>query len=100
METPVPDGGLKPITFVTFYIDVTDQTMATIHQTTSTITVTEPHLYIQKMFASAKRFHPDCRLVFLSGMRTRFPPHPAAEIILYELDAKNPMMSRSIAWLN
>lgn len=89
-----------PITFVTFYIDVTDQTMATIHETTSTITVTEPHRYIQTMFASAKRFHPDCRLVVLSDRRTRFPPHPAAEIIRYKLDPKNPMMSRSISWLN
>ncbi|MYE26703.1 MAG: hypothetical protein F4X87_05715 [Chloroflexi bacterium] len=89
-----------PITFVTFYLDVTDQTMATIHETTSTITVTEPHRYIHTMFASAARFHPDCRLVILSDQHTRFPPHPAAEIIRYELDPMNPMMSRSIAWLN
>ena len=47
----------SPITFVTFYMDVTEQTMASIHQTTSTITVTEPHQYIQTMFASARRFH-------------------------------------------
>ena len=88
-----------PLTFVTFYIDVTDQTMATIHETTSTITVTEPHRYIQAMFASAKRFHPDCRQVILSDQHTRFPPHPETEIIRYQLDPTNPMLSRSIAWL-
>ena len=90
----------SPITFVTFYIDVTDQTMASIHQTTSTITVTEPHQYIQTMFASARRFHPDCRQVILSDQHTRFPSHPDTEIIRYDLDPTNPMMSRSIAWLD
>ena len=90
----------QPITFVTFYIDVTDQTMVTIHETTSTITVTEPHRYIRTMFASAQRFHPDCRRVILSDMQTRFPPHPDTEIIRFQLDPKIPMMSRSVAWLN
>lgn len=89
-----------PITFVTFYIDVSDQTMATIHETTSTITVTEPHRYIGTMFASAARFHPACRQVILSDGQTRFPPHPDTEVVRYELDSKNPMMSRSIAWLS
>ena len=88
------------ITFVTFYIDVTAQTMDNIHRTTSTITVTEPHKYIQTMFASARHFHPRCRQVVLSDRHTVFPPHPHTEIIRYDLDAEYPMMSRSIAWLD
>lgn len=88
-----------PVTFVTFYLDVTDRTMAAIHETTSTITVTEPHRYIRAMFSSARRFHPACRQVILSDQHTRFPPHPDTEIIRYQLDPTNPMLSRSIAWL-
>ncbi len=88
------------ISFVTFYIDVTARTMDSIHQTTSTITVTEPHQYIKTMFASARRFHPDCRQVILSDQRTRFPPHPHTDIIRYELNAESPMLSRSRAWLD
>ncbi|MYD09242.1 MAG: hypothetical protein F4X02_04280 [Chloroflexi bacterium] len=89
----------KPLTFVTFYMDVTDQTMASIHQTTSTITVTEPHQYIQTMFASARRFHPDCRAIVLSDQATRFPSRADIDIIRYDLDPQQPMLSRSIAWL-
>ena len=89
----------QPLTFVTFYMDVTDQTMASIHRTTSTITVTEPHQYIQTMFASARRFHPDCRAVVLSDHATRFPPGAEHDIIRYDLDPQQPMLSRSIAWL-
>ena len=88
-----------PLTFVTFYMAVTDQTMASIHQTTSTITVTEPHQYIQTMFASARRFHPDCRAVVLSDRATRFPPSADIDIIRYDLDPQQPMLSRSVAWL-
>ena len=88
------------LTFVTFYMDVTDQTMASIHQTTSTITVTEPHRYIQTMFASARRFHPDCRAVVLSDQATPFPPGADIEVIRYPLDPQQPMLSRSRAWLN
>ena len=73
--------------------------MASIHRTTSTITVTEPHQYIQTMFASARRFHPDCRAVVLSDQATRFPPRADIDIIRYELDAQQPMLARSIAWL-
>ena len=87
------------ITFVTFYIDVTARTMDSIHRTTLDITVTEPQQYIRTMFASARRFHPDCRQVILSDRGTVFPPHPDTDIIRYDLDADNPMMSRSIAWL-
>lgn len=87
------------ISFVTFYIDVTARTMDNIHRTTSTITVTEPQEYILTMFASARRFHSDCRQVILSDRRTIFPPHPETDIIRYDLDAEHPMMSRSVAWL-
>ena len=87
------------ITFVTFYMDVTSQTMDAIHQTTSTITVSEPHQYIRTMFGSARHFHPDCGQVILGDRHTRFPPHPDTAIVRYDLDAKNPMMSRSSAWL-
>ncbi len=87
------------ITFVTFYMDVTARTMEDIHRTTSTITVTEPHKYIQTMFASARRFHSQCRQVILSDRGTIFPSHPDTDIIRYDLDAESPMMSRSIAWL-
>ena len=99
MELRAPDTGLTPITFVTYYVDVSDQTMASIHETTSTITVTEPHRYIRTMFASAAGFHPACRQVILSDRQTRFPPHAAVEIIRLDIDPKNPMLSRSIAWL-
>ncbi len=88
-----------PLSFVTFYIDVTSATMDDIHRTTSTITVTEPHRYIRAMFASARRFHPRCRLVILSDARTAFPPLPEIEIVRYPLDAAQPMRARSIAWL-
>ncbi len=87
------------ITFVTFYIDVSAGTMADIHRRTSTITVTEPQLYIQTMFASARHFHPDCRAVILSDKKTPFPPQPAIDLIRYELDARQPMLARSLAWL-
>ncbi len=97
--TPSNVNSTQPITFVTFYMDVTDQTMASIHQTTSTITVTEPHQYIQTMFASARRFHPDCRTVVLSDQATQFPPRVDIDIIRYDLDTQQPMLSRSIAWL-
>ena len=90
----------SPITFVTFYIDVTAQTMDSIHQTTSTITVTEPQQYIQTMFASARHFHRDCRTVILSDQVTPFPPHPGIKVIRYQLDPQQPMLSRSIAWLD
>lgn len=90
----------QALAFVTFYMDVTDQTMASIHQTTSTITVTEPHRYIQTMFASARLFHPDCRAVILSDRATAFPPQPDIEVIRYDLDRRQPMLSRSIAWLD
>ena len=89
-----------PITFVTFYMDVSARTMANIHQTTSTITVTEPHRYMQTMFASARRFHPDCRLVILSDESTAFPPQSDIAIIRQPLDRQQPMLARSIAWLN
>ena len=89
-----------PITFVTFYLDVSDGTMDAIHQTTSTITVTEPHRYIQTMFASARRFHSGCRAFILSDQSTPFPPHPDIEIIRYDLDPQQPMLSRSSAWLS
>ncbi len=88
------------ISFVTFYIDVTARTMGNIHRRTSTITVTEPHEYIRTMFASARRFHSQCRQVILSDRGTIFPPHPDTDIIRYDLDSENPMMSRSIAWLD
>lgn len=88
------------ISFVTFYIDVTTRTMDNIHRTTSTITVTEPHEYIRTMFASARRFHSECRQVILSDRRTVFPLHPDTDIIRYDLDAGNPMMARSMAWLD
>ncbi|MCY4020424.1 MAG: hypothetical protein OXG39_13530 [Chloroflexi bacterium] len=88
------------ISFVTFYIDVTARTMDNIHRRTSTITVTEPHEYIRTMFASARRFHSACRQVILSDRRTIFPSHPDTDIIRYDLDARNPMMARSIAWLD
>ena len=97
------DSGLKstaPINFVTFYMDVTDRTMADIHRTTSTITVTEPHRYIRTMFASARLFHPDCRSIILSDRATPFPPGEDIEVIRYELDRGQPMLSRSIAWLD
>lgn len=87
------------ITFVAFYIDVTTETMDNIHKTTSTITVTEPHQFIQMMFASARHFHPNCRQVILTDQATRFPHHSDTEIIRYDLDSTNPMLSRSIAWL-
>ena len=93
-------SSITPINFVTFYMAVTDQTMADIHQTTSTITVTEPHHYIQTMFASARRFHPTCRKIILSDQATGFPPQPDIEIIRYDLDPQQPMLSRSIAWLS
>lgn len=89
----------QPLAFVTFYMDVTDQTMANIHRTTSTITVTEPHQYIQTMFASARCFHPDCSALVLSDRDTRFPPGADIDIIRYDLDPQQPMLSRSIAWL-
>ncbi len=89
-----------PLNFVTFYMDLSERTMAAIHETTSTITVTEPHRYIRAMFASATRFHPPCRRVILSDMRTRFPPGADVEIIRRELDPKTPMLSRSLAWLD
>jgi hypothetical protein len=88
------------ITFVAFYIDITTETMDNIHKRTSTITVTEPHQFLQAMFASAKHFHPDCRQVILTDQATRFPDHPDTEIIRYDLDPQNPMLSRSTAWLN
>ena len=90
----------RPISFVTFYMDVTDQTMADIHRTTSTITVTEPHRYIRTMFASARLFHPECRCIALSDRGTPFPPGDDIEIIRYDLDPQQPMLSRSIAWLH
>ncbi len=96
---PINMNPTQPLVFVTFYMDVTDQTMASIHRTTSTITVTEPHQYIQTMFASARRFHPDCRAVVLSDQDTRFPPDAEHDIIRYQLDPRQPMLSRSSAWL-
>lgn len=87
------------ITFVAFYIDVTTETMDNIHKTTSTITVTEPHRFIQTMFASARHFHPNCHQVILTDQSTRFPEHPNTTIIRYDLDVESPMLSRSIAWL-
>ena len=71
-----------PITFVTFYMDVSQRTMDSIHATTSTITVTEPHEYISAMFASARHFHSDCRCLVLSDEKDALPakrphqPHP------------------------
>ena len=89
-----------PISFVTFYMEVTAGTMADIHRTTSTITVTEPHRYIATMFASARHFHRDCRTVILSDEATPFPPGTDSEIMRYSLDRGQPMLSRSIAWLD
>ncbi len=89
-----------PITFVTFYMDVSERTMASIHETTSTITVTEPHRYIQTMFASARRFHPECRCLILSDERTPFPPCEEIVIIRHSLDRTQPMLARSKSWLD
>ena len=89
----------EPITFVAFYMDVSAATMARIHSMTSTITVTEPHRYMGAMFASARRFHSDCRLVILTDEATPFPPQTAAEIVRLPLDAGKPMLSRARAWL-
>ena len=88
------------ITFVAFYIDITTETMDNIHKTTSTITVTKPYQFIQTMFASARHFHPDCGQVILTDQVTQFPNYSDTEIIHYDLDSTNPMLSRSIAWLN
>ncbi len=88
-----------PISFVTFYMELSAGIMANIHQTTSTITVTEPHRTMRTMFASARLFHPDCRLVILSDRETPFPPQPDIELIRYELDRQQPMLARSRAWL-
>ena len=88
-----------PITFVTFYMDVSQRTMDSIHATTSTITVTEPHEYISAMFASARHFHSDCRCLVLSDERTPFPPSDDISLIRYPLDPSRPMLSRSMAWL-
>ncbi|MCY3575166.1 MAG: hypothetical protein OXG92_15740 [Chloroflexi bacterium] len=87
------------ITFVAFYMDVSAATMQRIHQTTSTITVTEPHCFIQTMFASARHFHPGCGRVILSDQHTHFPPGTNAEIRRLPLDKKAPMLARARAWL-
>ncbi len=89
----------EPITFVTFYLDVSAATMARIHSMTSTITVTEPHRYMGAMFASARRFHPDCQVRILTDENTLFPPETAAEIVRLPLDSGAPMLSRAKAWL-
>ncbi|MCY4466325.1 MAG: hypothetical protein OXE46_12390 [Chloroflexi bacterium] len=87
------------ITFAAFYMDVSAATMDRIHQTTSTITVTEPQRFIQTMFASARHFHPGCHQVILSDQHTLFPPQTKAEILRLPLDASAPMLSRARAWL-
>ena len=99
MTDSLANQGSLPITFVTFYMDVSARTMDAIHQTTSTITVTEPHQYIQTMFASARRFHPDCRCLILSDEATPFPPLRDIQLIRHGLDTGQPMLARSIAWL-
>lgn len=87
------------LTFVAFYMDISAATMDRIHQTTSTITVTEPHRYMAAMFGSARHFHPDCQQVILTDLHTLFPPQTSAEILRLPLDAKAPMLSRARAWL-
>ena len=88
----------EQISFVAFYMDVSAATMQRIHQTTSTITVTEPQRYIQTMFASARHFHPGCQRVILTDQHTFFPPQTNAEVLRLPLDAQAPMLARARAW--
>lgn len=88
------------ITFVAFYVAVSQQTMANIHQSARTITVTEPFRFIQAMFSSARQFHPESHFILLSDENTLFPSDSSIEIIRFQLDAKQPMLSRSEAWLS
>jgi hypothetical protein len=86
------------ITFVTYYVSLSRQTMDTIHQTTKTITVTEPFRFIETMFESARAFHPSCRCAILTDEATRFPFDDTLPVIRFELDDRQPMLSRSEAW--
>lgn len=88
------------ISFVAYYVELSEHTMDNIHQNTKTITVTEPFRFIQTMFNSATHFHSGCRCIILSDQDTVFPFDADIDIIRFDLDSKQPMLSRSQAWLS
>jgi len=86
------------ITFAAFYIELSNETMAGIHQRVASITVDDPFLYMRTMFASARWFHSDCRKVVLTDRNTDLPAALDAQVIRLDLDASQPMLARALAW--
>ncbi|MEM7134241.1 MAG: hypothetical protein AAF702_48675 [Chloroflexota bacterium] len=86
------------ITFAAFYIELTQQTMAGVHQHTPTVTVTKPYWFMATMFASATFHHSNCRRVVLTDQQTLFPAALDCEPIRFDLDPSRPMLARSTAW--
>jgi len=86
------------LTFVTFNIDLIEKEIQGIQQVMVGFEHYPAHALIWTLFASAKRFHPDCRTVLLTDQTSTYPDLDC-EIIRYPLDRNTLTLSRTRAQL-
>lgn len=87
------------IAFVAYHIDFPRATGREIQEMQPAVASPEPRRFITTMLASAARTHRELRQVVLTDQRTPFDLPPEIEIFRCDLDTTQPMLSRSVAWL-
>lgn len=86
------------LTFASSHHALTPETEAAIRGQIQTVSFFEPLALLDIMFASAERAHPRCRKVVLSDLETPFPAGAPFEVLRYDVDPAQPILSRARCW--
>lgn len=87
------------ITFVTFHVDLKKGVLQKIHQRIRSVQPGSIDKLLPIMFQSAVKAHPGSRCVVLTDRLTRFRANPGFDVLRYDVDAEQPILARSEAWL-
>ena len=93
----MPTEDNMPLTFATFYIDISEEVKQSILAIEPSFTIHKEFQLLQAFFASARRFHPDCRTVILTDLKTVINLSADIEIMRFDVDNRLVGFSRTLA---
>jgi hypothetical protein len=99
----------KPLCFVVYHTQLPEESVKTILEYTPSLKQNENewrkalpqyNVYLKLLFTSARRFHPDCKLVVLTDASTPFDLPKDIEIKRLDVDAARPAYMRFLAQID
>lgn len=80
------------ITFVSFHIDIDPEKLQILRKIALTYTYYQPEAFLDLMFDSAEQFHPGCKKIILTDLKTPINVNPDIEIKRFPIESTNVML--------